>query len=197
MMIMKKEKSEIIESIAKMLIINNKDTAKEIITKEYPHEIVEIEKRSYTMTEKMEQFLKDGFIDRYTGKRLLNPGMLKVISNYFPDEFPFHPHWKMTETHIAYWELVPTIDHVYPIAKGGHDNKENWVTTSMISNSIKSNYTIEEINWTLHPKGKLEDWDGLTNLFIELVDKNTGLLEDSYIKNWYVISKRIHFTTPN
>ena len=196
MMIMKKEKSEIIESIAKMLIINNKDTAKKIITNEYPHEIVEIEKRSYTMTEKMEQFLKDGFIDRYTGKRLLNPGMLKVISNYFPDEFPFHPHWKMTETHIAYWELVPTIDHVYPIAKGGHDNKENWVTTSMISNSIKSNYTIEEINWTLHPKGKLEDWDGLTNLFIELVDKNTGLLEDSYIKNWYVISKRIHFTTP-
>ena len=196
MIIMKKEKSEIIESIAKMLIINNKDTAKKIITNEYPHEIVEIEKRSYTMTEKMEQFLKDGFIDRYTGKRLLNPGMLKVISNYFPDEFPFHPHWKMTETHIAYWELVPTIDHVYPIAKGGHDNKENWVTTSMISNSIKSNYTTEEINWTLHPKGKLEDWDGLTNLFIELVDKNTGLLEDSYIKNWYVISKRIHFTTP-
>lgn len=195
MMIMKKEKSEIIESIAKMLIINKKDTAKEIITNEYPHEIVEIEKRSYTMTEKMEQFLKDGFIDRYTGKRLLNPGMLKVISNYFPDEFPFHPHWKMTETHIAYWELVPTIDHVYPIAKGGHDNKENWVTTSMISNSIKSNYTIEEINWTLHPKGKLEDWDGLTNLFIELVDKNTELLGDSYIKNWYVISRRIHFTT--
>ena len=66
----------------------------------------------------------------------------------------------------------------------------------MISNSIKSNYTIEEINWTLHPKGKLVDWDGLTNLFIELVDKNTELLEDSYIKNWYVISKRIHFTTP-
>ena len=42
MMIMKKEKSEIIESIAKMLIINKKDTAKEIITNEYPHEIVEI-----------------------------------------------------------------------------------------------------------------------------------------------------------
>ena len=47
----------------------------------------------------------------------------------------------------------------------------------------------------MHPKGKLVDWDGLTNLFIELVDKNTELLEDSYIKNWYVISRRIHFTT--
>ena len=26
-------------------------------------------------------------------------------------------------------------------------------------------------------------------------NKNTELLEDSYIKNWYVISRRIHFTT--
>ncbi len=94
----------------------------------------------------------------------------------------------MTQTHIAYWELVPTIDHIYPIAKGGQDNEENWVTTSMKNNSIKSNYTIEEIHWSLYPKGKIEEWDGLTKIFIQLVNKDKELLKDAYIKNWYNIS---------
>ena len=132
--------------------------------------------------------MKDGFIDRYTGEKLLNPGMLKVISHYFPEVFPYHPHWKMTDTHIAYWELVPTIDHIYPIAKGGHDDEENWVTTSMKNNSIKSNYTIDEIHWNLYLKGSIDDWDGLTRLFIDLVNNDNELLKDSYIKSWYKAS---------
>lgn len=187
--IMNKEKSDIIEDIAKMLLTNNNEAAKKIIVNQYPHKAVKVEKRKYTMAEKLEQFLSDGFIDRYTGKRLINPGMLKVISTYFPDEFPFHPHWKMTQTHIAFWELIPTIDHIYPIAKGGHDDKENRVTTSMKNNSIKSNYTIDEINWNLYPKGNLADWDGLTSLFVEIVNKDKELLKDNYIKNWYNVSQ--------
>ena len=121
---MKKDKSKVVSDIAEMLLHNNKESAKSIILNEYPHSFLDIEKRSYSMTQKMEQFIKDGFIDRYTGQRLLNPGILKTISSYFPEEFPYHPHWKMTQTHIAYWELIPTIDHLYPIAKGGHDDKK-------------------------------------------------------------------------
>ena len=185
------EKGKIIEEIAKMLVVDDKDTAKKIIHEKYPHTVIEIEKRSYTMTQKMEQFLSDGFVDRYTGEKLLNPGILKVLSFYFPEDFPFHPHWKMTHTHVAYWELIPTIDHIYPIAKGGQDHKDNWVTTSMKNNSIKSNYTIEEIRWTLYPKGNLNDWDGLTSMFLELVDSHKELLLDNYIKSWYVVSKKL------
>lgn len=185
------EKGKIIEEITRLLLTNNKDAARKMIQDTYPHEVVEIEKRSYTMTQKMEQFLRDGFIDRYTGEKLLNPGILKVLSFYFPEDFPFHSHWKMTHTHNAYWELVPTIDHIYPIAKGGQDHKDNWVTTSMKNNSIKSNYTIDEIHWTLHPRGELDEWDGLTRMFIELVDEHKELLGDNYIKNWYVTSKKV------
>ncbi len=188
---MKREKSDIISNIVEFLIDNNKSLAKSIIINEYPHKTYEVEKRTYTTTQKMEQFMRDGFIDRYTGQKLLNPGILKVLSAYFPDEFPFQPHWKMTETHIAYWELVPTIDHIYPIAKGGHDDKNNWVTTSMKNNSIKSNYTIEEIHWTLYPQGNIKDWDGLSKSFINLVDNNKELLKDNYIKTWYNISKKL------
>ena len=185
------EIGKIIEEITRLLLTNNKDAARKMIQDTYPHEVVEIEKRSYTMTQKMEQFLRDGFIDRYTGEKLLNPGILKVLSFYFPEDFPFHSHWKMTYTHNAYWELVPTIDHIYPIAKGGQDHKDNWVTTSMKNNSIKSNYTIDEIHWTLHPREELDEWDGLTRMFIELVDEHKELLGDNYIKNWYVTSKKV------
>jgi hypothetical protein len=184
-----RDKSEIIADAAELLLHGQNKRAKELIQSDYPHRFYEVNKRSYTLAQKMEQFLKDGFIDRYTGERLVNPGMLKVITNYFPEEFPYDPHWKMTKTHIAYWDLIPTIDHIIPIAQGGEDHPSNWATTSMKNNSIKSNYSIEEIRWKLYPSGALEDWDGLTDLFIRLVDENGALLKDSYIKSWYRISK--------
>ena len=188
---MDKDKSNVISDIAEMLLKNNRTAAKTIICQEYPHIYFEIEKRAYTMTQKMNQFVSDGFIDRYTGKKLLNPGMLKIISHYFPEEFPYQPHWKMTDTHIAYWELVPTLDHIYPIAKGGQDDEKNWVTTSMKNNSIKNNYTIDELHWKLYPKGNIADWDGLTSVFLELVNSDKELLKDAYIKNWYKVSKSV------
>ena len=188
---MNSDKSEVISDIVTFLLEGNQTAAKTIIHQEYPHTYFEIEKRTYTMVQKMNQFISDGFIDRYTGKKLLNPGILKIISHYFPDEFPYHPHWKMNQTHIAYWELIPTLDHIYPIAKGGQDDKRNWVTTSMKNNSIKSNYTIDEIHWKLYPKGNIADWDGLTSEFLKLVDQDKTLLGDSYIKSWYIVSKKM------
>ena len=185
------DKAQILKNISELLLENKSEEARAIIQDEYPHNHIELEKRSYTLREKMEQFLRDGFIDRYTGQRLVNPGLLKVITYYLPEEFPYDPHWKMTKTHIAYWDLIPTVDHIFPIAKGGVDNEANWATTSMKNNSIKSNYSLEEINWKLHPRGTLSTWDGLTGLFIELVDKNNDLLRDSYIKSWYKISKSL------
>ena len=186
---MDKDKSIIISDVVSMLLADNETIAKEIIKKEYPHTYFETEKRSYTTVQKMEQFIRDGFIDRYTGEKLVNPGILKIISRYFPEDFPYHPHWKMTETHIAYWDLIPTIDHVYPIAKGGHDDKNNWVTTSMKNNSIKSNYTVDEIHWSIHPRGDIFCWDGLTAHFIKLVETHNDLLKDAYIRGWYNASK--------
>lgn len=183
------DKSSVILSIATMLLENNKSAARKIICEEYPHIYFEIEKRTYTIAQKMNQFIRDGFIDRYTGKKLINPGILKILSYYFPEEFPYDAHWKMSETHIAYWELIPTIDHIYPIARGGQDSEQNWVTTSMKNNSIKSNYTVDEIHWTVHPKGNIADWDGLTRVFMTLVDNDKELLKDAYIRNWYKVSQ--------
>lgn len=184
-------KCSVIQKAVAALLECDKLAAREIICQEYPHTYFEVEKRSYTIEQKMNRFIEDGFIDRYTGEKLMNPGVLKILSAYFPDVFPYQSHWKMTQTHDAYWELIPTIDHIYPVAKGGSDDESNWVTTSMKNNSIKSNYTIEEIRWQLYPKGKIAEWDGLTGMLFSLIENDKKLLDDSYIKSWYHVSVKL------
>lgn len=111
-------KVDAILEAANNVLCGNVGMAKDIINSEYPLKHIDSTTRKYTDNEKMTQFIKDGFMDRYSGDRLLNPGLLKVLSYYMPDEFPYHPHWKMEECHNAYWEFVPTLDHVYPVALG-------------------------------------------------------------------------------
>ena len=165
------------------------ENSKRIIREEYPFTPFQPDKRSYTMTEKMKIFIRDGFIDRYSGDRLINPGVLKIITFYCPNEFPYHPHGKMTEGHVAYWELFPTIDHIVPIARGGKDTIENWVTTSMLHNQVKNNWTLEQLNWTLYAPSNYEDWDGLTAKFVQFVLQRPELLQDKYISSWFRASQ--------
>ena len=185
----KNEKIKVIEKASKLLLNNNKEDALEIINNEYKFEYKKIEKRNYSDREKLKIFIRDGFIDRYSGEKLLNPGILKVFSIYFPKEFPYHRNWKINETHIAYWELVPTINHINPVAIGGKDEDDNIITTSQLNNSIKSNWTLEQLKWKIYDAGDIKEWDGLTKTFIELVENDITLLSDNYIKKWYSISK--------
>jgi len=129
--------------------------------------------------------MRDGFIDRYSGEKLVYPGVLKVFSVVYPDEFPYHKHGKMTLGHMAYWHLMPTIDHIEPFAAGGRNDDDNLVSTSMINNGVKANYTLEELNWKLHPRGNLDKWDGMTMWFRDYVSENRSLLKDKYIDTWY------------
>src|SRR5262249_23509828 len=132
----------------------------------------------------------DGFIDRYSGQRVVFPGILRLLSRLLPQEFPFHPNWKMAETHPAYWELFPTLDHVVPVARGGPDSDGNLVPTSMLRNPPTANRTLEELGWSLCPAGSLADWDGLTSLFVDFVDSERAVLEDLYLRRWYSAAVR-------
>lgn len=62
----------------------------------------------------------------------------------------------------------------------------------MLHNSIKSNRTLEQLQWKLHESEDFHEWDGLTELFIELVDADPSLLEGVYIMKWYIISKNVY-----
>ena len=181
----------ILSAAVDLLLSGDLRDAQALIVEHDPFVPAKVRGRKYSETEKMQVFLRDGFIDRYSGKQLVNPGVLKSITCFFPEAFPYHPHWKTTQCHRAYWELLPTIDHIVPIAHGGDDVFENWVTTSMLNNSIKSNWTLEELRWGICPAGDLAKWDGLTKKFISLAETTPGTLSDPYIRRWYNISKKL------
>ncbi len=169
----------------------NSSEATEIARREYPFSPHQKQARRYTEFQAMQIFLRDGFVDRYTGSRLVFPPVLRLLGQLLPNEFPAHPNWKMSESHIVYWELFPTIDHVVPVARGGEDKAENWVCTSMRCNQAKLNWTLEELGWTLHPRGTTSEWDGLTAWFLRYAERNTAALETPYSKRWHSAAIRV------
>lgn len=139
----------------------------------------------------MAVFVRDGFVDRYGGELLVFPGTLRLLSRLLPTEFPFHPNWKMSATHPAYWELFPTVDHLIPVARGGIDGEANWVTTSMLRNSAKSNWTMEDLGWQLLPPGDFAQWDGLVAWFFEFVGRDPTHLQDEYVRAWHKAARQV------
>ncbi len=159
--------------------------AKGIIEANYPFKPLLKNRQPYGKRQMLRIFLRDGFVDRYSGEKMVFPAVLRLISLIMPDELPFHCNWKMSECHLAYWQLLPTVDHVVPVSRGGKNDESNWVSTSQLRNSAKSNWLLEELGWTLHEPGNLEDWDGLTKWFCAYISKRPGPLSNNYILSWY------------
>lgn len=180
----------ILDRVLQALRRGDSAVARDLLRNEYPFVPVRSEGRRYTELQSLRVFVRDGFVDRYSGMRLLFPGIFRLLSRYLPQEFPFHPNWKMAETHSAYWELFPTIDHFQPLARGGVDNDTNWMTTSMLRNAAKANWTLDELGWKLWPPGSLADWDGHTRLFLEFIDSDRSMLEDGYLRRWHAAAIR-------
>lgn len=178
------DKALIIKHLCGLLMDDKKQDCIDFAIDNYPFIDNFIQKRQYSKYQMCKVFLRDGFIDRYSGNKLLFPGLIKILTIEFPDIFKYHRNWKMSNTHMIYWDLFPTVDHLIPIARGGQDNESNWITTSMIRNSAKSNWTIEEIGWTLYDKGQLDNWNGLINYFIDLTNKNHDYEKDNYVSDW-------------
>ncbi len=156
-----------------------------IIRDEYPFSPLIKTGRSYTPRTMTRIFVRDGFIDRYRGTRLVFPPTLRILSHYLPSELPYHKNGKMSEGHLAYWELFPTIDHVVPVSRGGVDSEENWVCCSMLTNGIKANWTLDQLQWELLPPGDMKEWDGMLDWFLQHVERNSALLQMPYLKTWY------------
>ena len=140
-----------------------------ILARDYPFTPLANVGRHHTPLQCMQVFARDGFIDRYSGRRLIFPGTLRLVSMLFPRKFPYHKNWKTDACHFAFYELFPTIDHLISVSRGGADNEGNKVSTSMIRNAAKANFTIQELGWRLLPPGDIKKWDGLTRWFLQQV----------------------------
>jgi hypothetical protein len=178
-------KAQTIKAVCDSLLGGDPQTAAETARNGYPFAPAHSTGRVYTEAECTAIFVRDGFIDRYSGVQLIFPGTIRLLSRLLPVEFPFHPNWKMTETHMVYWELFPTVDHLLPVARGGSDDQKNWVTTSMLHNSAKSNCTLAELGWQLLPPGDFKQWDGLLGWFVTYLQQEQSHLSDTYIRRWH------------
>ena len=185
------DKAEVLRQVAILLHNKNFVLAEKMVNEKYPFTPIESSGRNYTVKQMVTQFFNDGFIDRYSGKRLVNPGILRIMSEMLPEAFPYQAHWKTDECHMAYWDLQPTVDHIYPVSLGGKDTSENWATTSMVNNSIKNNFTLEQLGWTLKDKGDIQNWDCLSKIFLEIVEQDKSLLHISRIKSYYTATKEV------
>ena len=114
--------AETLRTVCTFISSRDLDRAASTIQQDYPFETFITNKRKITLFQSIQVFLRDGFVDRYTGKRLVNPAVLRLIAALLPNDFPAHPHWKLSESHIGFWELFPTIDHVVPVTRGGEDS---------------------------------------------------------------------------
>lgn len=159
------QKPDIIATVCDHLLRGDRDAASRYAREHYAFVPGTAPKRRYSEYQQMKVFYRDGFIDRYSGERILFPGTIRLMSVLLPAEFPAHKNWKMTESHIFSWEMFPTVDHIQPAARGGADDESNWVCTSMLRNQAKSNWTLEELGWELLPPGDPKQWDGLTSWF--------------------------------
>ena len=166
------------------------EIAKQVVEAEYPFVSIRKTSRNYTPLLMTSIYIRDGFIDRYRSTRLVFPPVLRLLSDYLPDVFPFHKNGKMSEGHIAYWELFPTIDHVVPVARGGTDTMDNWVCCSMLTNSIKSNWTLDQLQWKIHDRGDFKVWDGMIGWFQRQVSEDPNVSKSPYIKKWYSAAKK-------
>ncbi|MBI4745119.1 MAG: HNH endonuclease [Deltaproteobacteria bacterium] len=183
------DKANIIKSMCDALSFGNESAASNIARSEYPFTPPTPITRTFTETQALRVFLRDGFIDRYSGSRLVFPPVLRVLSLALPEEFPYHRNWKMTETHKAYWELFPTLDHVTPVAIGGRDDDDNLVSTSMLHNAAKAHWTLEELGWSLHPPGDLTQWDGMLVWLLDFVERDRRILSDKYVNSWCLVAR--------
>ena len=153
------DKAAVLADVCAALSGNQLEEAGAILRKRYPFVPLINVGRRYSVRQMLTAFVRDGFIDRYCGARLVCVAALRLISKRLPDQFPFQTNWRTDACHFAFWELVPTLDHILPVSRGGTDDESNWATTSMLRNSAKANFTLDELGWSLCPPGDMKDWD--------------------------------------
>lgn len=59
----------------------------------------------------------------------------------------------------------------------------------MARNSAKMNWTLDELGWTLHPPGDMQEWDGLLHWFLEYTVAHPETVTSNLIKQWQRAAK--------
>jgi hypothetical protein len=97
--------------------------------------------------------------------------------------FPYHPNWKAGQTHPAFASRAAMVDHVVPGSTGGAWLDEaNLVTACNPCNSIKADFSLEQLGWELLEIAS-DGWDGLIRYYPELWEA-AGRPKAAYHGGW-------------
>lgn len=115
-------------------------------------------------------YARDCFTCNYCGRSTIPTGVLRLVSRCFPEQFPYHPHWKRSATHKAYWDISTSIDHVHAVSMGGDwDEPANLATACARCQYQKSNLSLELLGW--RARRCASSWDGLTRFYRRLWER--------------------------
>lgn len=186
-----KERAAALADVCSAVSADRLADAGSILRAKYPFEPrPRIRRRPLGEAKLLELFIRDRFTDQYRGTRLVFPGALSLLSLLMPEEFPYHPNGKMDACHFAYWELFPTADHVLPIARGGSDDLDNLVTVSMLTNQVKSGWSLEELGWerrAVEPSA----WDGMLTWTLAELGRRPQIRPTGAFRRWISAAKRL------
>jgi hypothetical protein len=182
------ERAQILAAVCELVAQGRIDDAKTSLLTDYPRAKVSTPRKAWSMKRLVGVFVRDGFTDRYFGDRLVFPGTLRALAILLTEAFPYHPNWKQSVTHPAFWELYPTIDHIVPVARGGPDDETNVVTTSMLRNSAKANWLLEELRWPVDRAPVVPGWDGLLGWFLATCRTHEALRRDRAVQLWHQVA---------
>lgn len=184
------EPVETLSQVCSQLLDGYPDEARSTLRSQYPF-VPQLRQVRLSSPDRITRIAhRDNFTDRYTGKRLVFPGTLRLLSTVLSDAFPYHPNWALDRCHIAYYELSPTLDHLTPIALGGTDTDDNLLTTSMLSNARKGHWTLQQMGWALHEP--VPGWDGLLSWFVAYAAAHPELCaQDKTLKPWQSAALRV------
>lgn len=113
-------------------------------------------------------YKRDRFRCRYCGCRVIPTQVMRLISQFFPEDFPYHPNWKGGETHPAITARSATLEHVVPWTAGGTNDPDNLACACWICNQTKGDLFLRQLGWELLPASDDTGWDGLTRYYRQL-----------------------------
>lgn len=77
-----------------------------------------------------------------------------------------------------------------PVVKRHFTEADNIISTSMLRNNAKANWTLEELGWTVHSSGDMDQWDGMLGWFVKHIEKEPITANDNYINRWYRVARQ-------
>lgn len=180
--------AEVLLNAGNLAIEGRAKEGEQLVQRHWPHVPRVRRNRSASTLQKIRIFKRDHFCCRYSGDYLFLPAYLVTLSTLWPSIFPAHRNGKAELAHDAYWTHIASLEHVDPIATGGRDSDENWITTSMARNQVRSRYPLETLEWTILPISQCPEWDGGLRNFMKLIDLYPNLLAHpnwgSYLTRW-------------